>query len=253
MKINIVTEPSPGWALRMLAENWNKFIPNSTITTIHPCLKSDINFYVNYAIFYKKTNIDIGLFTHREEDSEKKQNFDRKSLQMDYCLCLSKNTLVYLPKNKSAIVKHGIGEEYINKREKIKFGIIGRDYESGRKNFNVVEKLKKIPNSEFFISGGKLSKYEIINLYNEIDYLLVTSTNEGGPTPVIEAFTMGVPVIAPNVGFCWEYPVLKYNNFEELFNIINTLCSFVDVNRVWEQSSNQVQAVCEDLYYKYSK
>jgi len=28
--------------------------------------------------------------------------------------------------------------------------------------------------------------------------------------PVLEAIARGVPVIAPNVGWCWEFPVLRY-------------------------------------------
>jgi glycosyltransferase involved in cell wall biosynthesis len=46
--------------------------------------------------------------------------------------------------------------------------------------------------------------------YRSIDYLLVTSRDEGGPMVVPEALAHGVPVIAPDVGWCWEYPVIRY-------------------------------------------
>ncbi len=232
----------------MMAENWHKFLPNSTLSTMIPCKNADINFYVNWDIFNQKTNIDVGWFTHCEDDINKKINFNQKASQMDYCLCPAKNTFKLLPKEKSYILKHGVGEEYINKKKKIKFGIIGRDYGSGRKNFSIIEKLKKIPNSSFTISEGKLSKEDIINLYNEIDYLLVTSNNKVGPVPVIEAFTLGVPVIAPNVGWCWEYPVIKYDCYEDLYILKNQLYSFVDVNRIWENSSKELKNIFEKLY-----
>jgi glycosyltransferase involved in cell wall biosynthesis len=49
-----------------------------------------------------------------------------------------------------------------------------------------------------------------------LDYYLVTSDSEGGPIPVLEAIAAGVPVIAPDVGFCWEYPVIRYSGIDEL-------------------------------------
>jgi glycosyltransferase involved in cell wall biosynthesis len=46
--------------------------------------------------------------------------------------------------------------------------------------------------------------------YRSIDYLVVTSRDEGGPMVVPEAIAHGVPVIAPDVGWCWEFPVIRY-------------------------------------------
>ena len=248
MQVNFVTEPSPGWVLRMMAENWSKFIPGSTVSTLEPCPNSDINFYVNWDIFTKKTNIDVGWFTHREKGINQKIKFNLKAMRMDFCICPSQKTLELLPQNKSIILKHGVGVEYIHKKDNITFGVIGREYNSGRKNFNIIENLKTIPNSKFIISGGVLTKNEVVDLYKEIDYLLITSTNEGGPVPVLEAFTMGVPVIAPNVGWCWEFPVIKYSSSKELYKIINTLCSFVNVEEVWAKSSNELQKILQNIY-----
>ena len=245
MKINIVTEPAPGWVLRMISENWCNRLPNCTITDMHPNPTADINFYVNWAIFKPelKSKMDIGYFTHKEND-----NFDIKALQMDYCIAMSKNTLSLLPEEKSTMIFCGVGQEFINQKKKIKFGIVGRAYPTGRKHFNIVDSLKLIPNSEFSITNGKLSKSELVSFYKEIDYLLVTGTNEGGPVPVLDALTMGVPIIAPNVGWCWEYPVIKYNNNEELLKIIKSLCNFTDVDKVWNDSANKLLDVFKKLY-----
>jgi len=252
MKINIVTVPAPGWVLRMLAKNWCKRLPDCTMTDIRPDPQADINFYVNWFIFNPefKTKIDIGWFTHKENEV-----FDIKASQMDYCICPSELTYKLLPKNKSFILKHGIGEEFLNKKNKIKFGIVGREYGSGRKNFNIVDSLKLIPNSEFSITNGKLSSSQLVDFYKEIDYLLVTATNEGGPVPVLDALTMGVPIIAPNVGWCWEYPVIKYSSDEELLDIISSLCSFVDVDKVWNESTNELLNIFKKVYHenKYQK
>lgn len=47
--------------------------------------------------------------------------------------------------------------------------------------------------------------------YASIDFLVVTSIEEGGPMPVVEAIARGVPVIAPDVGWSWEFPVIRYD------------------------------------------
>jgi hypothetical protein len=48
--------------------------------------------------------------------------------------------------------------------------------------------------------------------YRSIDYLVVTSRDEGGPMVVPEAIAHGVPVIAPpDVGWCGEFDILRYD------------------------------------------
>lgn len=247
MKINIVTEPKPGWVLRMVAENWCRYLPDCSITDMKPNPSADINFYVNWAIFNlkEKTSIDIGWFTHKEN-----QDFEVKSRQLDYCIAMSKNTLRLLPENKSSVVECNIGREFRNVKDKIKFGIVGRNYPSGRKSFDVIHSLKSIPNSDFLVTGGRLAKKEMVGFYESIDYLLITASNEGGPVPVLEAMRMGVPVIAPDVGWCWEYPVIKYNNTQELYNIIESLCSFVEIDKKWKKSSDKLLAIFKHIYNK---
>ena len=73
-----------------------------------------------------------------------------------------------------------------------------------------------------------------------IDYLLILSNNEGGPVPLLEAFATGAPVIAPDVGWCWEYPIIKYQEIDELINIIKTLSSQINTEKIWEESSNDL-------------
>jgi hypothetical protein len=245
MKINIVTYSPLEWVLGMITENWCRHLPDCSISTKQPDHTADINFYVNWGTFKpeQKTKIDVGYFTHRENC-----RFDRSAAQMDYCIAMCEKTLSLLPPHKSSIVRNGIGEEYINQKSEVVFGIAGRDYHSGRKNFNVISELNSIPNSKFIKTGGRFSKSEMVEFYKCIDYLLVTATNEGGPVPVIEALTMGVPVIAPDVGWCWEYPVIKYKDFDELHAIVTSLCSFVDVDQVWKRSSEELLTIFKGLY-----
>ncbi len=60
--------------------------------------------------------------------------------------------------------------------------------------------------------------------YQSIDYLIVTSSDEGGPMVVPEAIAAGVPVIAPDVGWCWEFPVIRYDrNWRALRKVLTGL------------------------------
>jgi hypothetical protein len=102
------------------------------------------------------------------------------------------------------------------------FGVCGRVYGKGRKGAWLVE--QAVANGFHFQACSEIQKRKDktppcpvthtigrrSRFYQEIDYLVVTSTDEGGPMPVLEAIAHGVPVIAPDVGFCWEFPVIKY-------------------------------------------
>ncbi|QQK75702.1 glycosyltransferase [Salicibibacter cibarius] len=45
---------------------------------------------------------------------------------------------------------------------------------------------------------------EMPAFYQQLDLLLITSSNEGGPAPALEAYSSGVPVLATNVGYVKE-------------------------------------------------
>jgi len=248
-KINIVTEhPDEGWVLRMMSEQWAEHLPNCTISSREPDKNADINFFVSWHFYKKSTNIDVGWFTHREKDIKRSRQFNKKAQQMDYCICPSINTFNLLPKEKTSILKHGIGDEYNNINEKIVFGIVGREYDTGRKQFSIVDDyLKSIPNTEYLFTNGKIPKEEMPNFYKKINYLLILSNIEGGPVPVLEAIAMGTPVIAPNVGWCWEYPVIRYKDLNDLINTIDILSSQINTKKVWKESSKNLLEIFKSI------
>jgi len=250
VKINIVTEPAPGWVLRMIAENWADHLPDCSITSMAPDTRADINFYVNWDIYKESSaGIDVGYFTHRElNDKAAGERFDIKARQMDYCIGMCDNTLNQLPLGKSSIIKPGIGSQYKGVKSCITFGVVGRAYDSGRKQFKIINELKGIPSARIYITNGKLTDDQMPGFYEDIDYLLVLSNNEGGPLPVLEAISNGVPVIAPNVGWCWDYPVIKYEGINDLRKIITVLSSQTDTEKVWIYSSNKLLEIFKTLH-----
>jgi glycosyltransferase involved in cell wall biosynthesis len=107
-------------------------------------------------------------------------------------------------------------------RGPIVFGVIGRVYNNGRKGEALVEAAVRAgfnviacgPDTRIRAMTRRqwpcptpYTVHERAAFYRAIDYLLVTSTLEGGPMPVVEAIAHGVPVIAPKgVGWCDEFP-----------------------------------------------
>lgn len=105
------------------------------------------------------------------------------------------------------------------------FGVVGRAYNNGRKGEGLVR--LAVASGFRFVACAPREKTratararwpcrvthpveEREAFYRSIDYLVVTSIEEGGPMPVLEAIARHVPVIAPDVGFCWELPVIRY-------------------------------------------
>jgi len=55
---------------------------------------------------------------------------------------------------------------------------------------------------------------------------------------------MGKPVIAPNVGFCWDYPVIRYAGKKHLLDLLQRLVIPKDG---WGKSAAQLVRLCERL------
>lgn len=240
MKINIITGKDK-WVLYRLSKEILNRLQNSYITIFEPDGKADINIYMNYALFKNKTNaIDIGYFTHYEP----KNNFDNIAKNVDYCISMCDKTATFLPKDKTTVIKFWPDKQFI--KEKIVIGICAKNQPGGRKRFYLIEELKKIKGIEILITNQKYKWEDMPLFYKSIDYLVVLSDNEGGPMPVIEAIASGKTVIAPNVGWCWDYPVIKYNNINDLIDILSKLSSFTNDDG-WSNICNQIKDVCNKL------
>ena len=80
--------------------------------------------------------------------------------------------------------------------------------------------------------------------YNSIDYLLVTGKIEGGPMPVKEAIARGVPVIAPDVGWSWDHPVLEYSTPEQLLWMLKRLAPY-SLEDAWAGFAHRISEACK--------
>ena len=149
---------------------------------------------------------------------------------------MSRETMTSLPAEKSSLWGGAPEPQFV--KPTLVLGVAAKM--SRRKRPDRVEALKQIRGVEVRVTGGDLSMAELIEWYKGIDYLVVTSDTEGGPYPVMEAIAAGKPVIAPNVGWCWDYPVIRYEDTDDLVRLVNKLRFPPDP---WGTASAELEAI----------
>jgi len=187
-------------------------------------------YFINYALFDETQPKPWGaFFTHIEPKYEKL--FNEVAGKVNYAVCSNRIIKKYLEDigvPKVEIIPHGHDERV---KKDITFGVVGRVYPSGRKGEHLVDKmLEKCYNVIAMGEGWPCEKYcdweKAKDFYNKIDYLVITSTIEGGPVPTFDALASGTPIIAPiGVGHCDEYPGIRYQkgNWDSLNKVMDKL------------------------------
>jgi len=243
MRTNIVTETeAQRWSLRYDAENLAAHIPGAVVAT-KPDPTADVNMFVNYALYEPVETVTTAMFTHREFEGPLVARFDEVTERVDWCFAMCQNTLRKLPQRKASVLTVWPGPQFYRDAPLV-VGVCGRDYKSGRKRMGWVDELRAIPGVEIRTTGGRVAWQDMPAYYDGLDYLVVISENEGGPKPVVEALARGVPVIAPDVGYSWEFPCIRYRTKSELLDIVRRLVMPRDG---WARTGAHVQEVHERL------
>jgi len=236
VKISIrIGESDSKWILGRLARELNKRLGWPINED-----KADIDLCLPYLMFDRsKAPLKVPLFTHREEAVlRKKDAFDRIASIATKSVSLSENTKKLLLWNQEGSTVIPLGSDLT---KVVRFGVVGKAHSSGRKNFEWLTELSK----DFHIAYRVLGEDEKsrADFYNNIDFLLVTSSVEGGPVPVLDAIAMGVPVIAPDIGWCWQYPCIKYerNSLKSLKKVLLGL----NTKRTWQDVAEDYRKFLE--------
>lgn len=223
MKLHFVTD-GDGWVLDKAAERIAAHLPGSTIGRM-PTQDADANIYFPYYRLKQPSGIlDAALFTHREVGDNQfgaagRQRWEAAAALADIKLVMNHAALDLLP---DAVVVPLPADMRFAMQRDVRFGVVGRRYASGRKREQWIAELA-MPGCKWLLTDGEVPDELMPRFYNEVDYVVVLSEVEGGPMCVKEAILSGRPVIAPNVGWAWEYPVIRYEGLDELKDIVKKL------------------------------
>jgi len=235
MRVQVVHSGN-AWILRRLAQYLIEGLPYVEGAPWRPsALRTfDIVYYVNFQLLrrpraplrrrllWRRPRAErVGaFFPHREDDE-----FDEAAKRIDFCVAPSARYADYLRTRcnpNSHLIHHGIELERFT--PKLRLGFIGRRYKSGRKGDELLRAVAELPYVELLCTEGKLSEAEIAGFYQQIDYVLITSSIEGGPLCFQEGLLSGKEIISTDVGMVSEFRgapgVHIYRDRQELFTLL---------------------------------
>lgn len=238
--VNVVTVRS-GWILQKIAERialaGNKVCEAEWQVTHRPAISADINFYCDvqncWPGFVPGSSMNIGLFTHIHADDPKTVN--QNALNLDYIFHMA-NRYMTVFRDEFKYPQHRMNLmvpfESTWAMKKPTIGIFQRGKYEGKGYHFMLKFVEKHPhvckNFKWIFVGNdwdgvatKMVDADILvrnmgdkdvdypsgyqNLYGTIDYLLIPSMWEGGPISCLEAASVGVDIIAADVGWCREW------------------------------------------------
>jgi len=231
MRVQIVYSDN-AWVLRRLARHLVEGLPYVQAAPWRPHAREsfDLTYYVNYQLCRRprhpwhrrmlwrkpKSRLVGAWFTHREGDL-----FDEVAREMNFCVCPSRVYADYIRERcnpHSHVIYHGI--DIAQFQPKLRLGFVGRRYGTGRKGNDLLDYVASLPYVELTSTDGKLRDDQIPGFYQQIDYVLITSSAEGGPLCFQEGLASGKEILSTDVGMVSEFKnapgVHVFNGRDEL-------------------------------------
>lgn len=215
--VNIVTSDR-GWILEKLASEVADRLPYVTFGDGRDP-KAAIQYYVTYSCRGQRLSpIEVAYFAHLEPTGPAYDQFFTVAREVEHCVCHAR---LYEGVLRDAGIEHvttispGVDTETF--KPKLRIGVVGRTYHTGRKGEHLVAAVQDIPEIEWSFTGTgwpgpalELPGAELPDYYRSLDYVLVPALYEGGPMCVVEALASGTEVIAPAIGWVPEFPHVEY-------------------------------------------
>lgn len=237
MRVQVVHSGN-AWILRRLAQYLIDGLPyvHGAPWRASALRSFDITYFVNFQLYRRpraplrrkllwrrpRSRLVGAFFPHREPDDPE---FDDTARRMDFCVAPSARYADYLREKlnpSSHLIHHGLPLDRFT--PKLRLGFVGRRYKTGRKGDELLRAVSELPYVELVCTEGKLSDAEIPAFYQQLDYVLITSSVEGGPLCFQEGLLSGKEIISTDVGMVSEFRgapgVHIYRDRQELFTLL---------------------------------
>lgn len=186
-----------------------------------PTGDADLTYFLPYSAQRKVTGSLIGsYFSHQEQVPEAARRFIRMAKEADFAICSARmyqDLLRAEGVDDVSVVCLGVDLDLY--KPKLKIGVVGRTYHTGRKGEDLFSRLLDIEDVEFMFTGAgwplppvPTAANNLSDFYQSIDYLLIPSRIEGGPMPLFEALASGCEVISADVGCVGDFPHIPFKN-----------------------------------------
>ncbi|MGG5821769.1 glycosyltransferase [Falsiroseomonas sp. HW251] len=215
--VNIVTSDR-GWILERLAQELARNLPYVTFGD-GPDPSAGIQYYMTFACRRRRLSpVEVAYFAHLEPLSEAHDRFFAVAREVEHSVCHARLYEAVLREAGVATVTTiapGVDLETFTPR--LRIGVVGRTYHTGRKGEHLVAEVMDIPEIEWRFTGEgwpgpalDLPPGAMADFYRGLDYVLVPALYEGGPMCVVEALACGTEVIAPPIGWVPEFPHVEF-------------------------------------------
>ena len=207
-----------GWVLEALAREIAQRLPYVTYD-IYPRADADIQYYMTYGCRQQRVSpIEVALFTHKEAVPSAAAKFDQVAAEVDYCIAQSPATERILRGVSSQPIQTiSPGVDLARFEPKLRIGVVGRTYHTGRKGEALMREVIDTPGIEWHFTGPGwpgpsrfVADEDMPAFYRSLDYVLVPALIEGGPMCVLEALASGCKVIGAPVGWVPEFPHIGF-------------------------------------------
>lgn len=229
-----------GWILETIAkaieQEARRQWPRFTVKIVdQPSDEADLTFFLPESAFRPlKKSITVTHLAHKEDQRDAAALFEDVAKRSDYCLTASKQYKTILENDGAQHVfqiHYGVDTNLFT--PKLKLGVVGRTYQTGRKGECLLAEIAGMPMIDLRFTGGGwplpahyVSATGMVDFYRELDYLLIPSLIEGGPVPLLEALSAGCPVIAPtDIGLVEDFPHIPFErgDAKDLRRVIENL------------------------------
>lgn len=218
MKVAHIKIADEGWILERCAAEISKYCQSVTFGKSEDP-QANIQYYVNYSAYRSRVSpIEIGYFTHSEIDQNARDRYFSAAHAMDHCVCHSRRYADELLADGVAnvsVIPPGVDLEAF--RPKVRIGVVGRTYHTGRKGEGLVSQVLDVQGIEWRFTGSgwprestRVLDGEMPDFYNGLDYVLIPALYEGGPMSVLEGLACGKPIIASDVGWVPDFPHISF-------------------------------------------